>query len=46
MKRIVILSLIGGGVTAGIIYFIKHFHKKIDQNIQLDFAEYALGGLD
>jgi len=44
MKRIVVISLIGGGVAAGIIYIVNHFQKKNTQTIQLDFTEYALGG--
>lgn len=44
MKKIVVMGLIGGTVTAGIIYFINHLQKKNIQTIRLDFAEYALGG--
>jgi len=44
MKRIVVISLIGGGVAAGIICIVNYFQKKNAQNIRLDFAEYALGG--
>jgi len=44
MKRIIIISLIGGGITAGVIYIINRLQKKNVQTIQLDFAEYTLGG--
>lgn len=44
MKKIIVIGLIGGSVTAGIIYIINHLQKKNIQTIQLDFAEYALGG--
>jgi hypothetical protein len=44
MKRIIVIGLIGGSVTAGIIYTIHRLQKKNVQCIQLDFAEYALGG--
>jgi len=44
MKKIIVISLIGGSVTAGVIYFINCFQKKNVQTIQLDFTEYALGG--
>ena len=44
MKKIIVISLIGGTVTAGVIFVIKRFRKNLAQTIQLDFAEYALGG--
>jgi hypothetical protein len=44
MKKIIVLSLIGGSITAGIIYTIHRLQKKNAQSIRLDFAEYALGG--
>ena len=44
MKKIIVISLIGGGVTAGIFYVINRLQKKNIQIIRLDFAEYALGG--
>lgn len=44
MKKIIVISLIGGGVTAGIFYVINRLQKKNIQTIRLDFAEYALGG--
>ena len=44
MKKIIVISLIGGSVTAGVIYIINRLQKKNVQTIQLDFAEYTLGG--
>jgi hypothetical protein len=34
----------GGTVTAGVIFVIKRLRKNLAETIQLDFAEYALGG--
>jgi len=44
MKKLVVIGLIGGSVTAGVIYIISRLQKKNILTIQLDFAEYALGG--
>ena len=44
MKKIIVISLIGSGVTAGIVYVIHRVRKRSMQIIQLDFAENALGG--
>jgi hypothetical protein len=44
MKRVIIMSLIGGSFTAGLIYAIHRLQRKNAKAIQLDFIEYALGG--
>jgi len=44
MKKIILISLIGGSVTAGIICIINRLNKTNIKTIQLDFIEYALGG--
>ena len=38
------MSLIGGSITAGIVYVIHRRQKRNGKAIQLDFTEYALGG--
>jgi len=44
MKRTIVIGLIAGSVTAGIVCIINHFQKKRGQTVQLDFIESALGG--
>jgi len=43
MKRVIMLSLIGGALAAGIIC-IHRFRNKNSQPVRLHFTEYALGG--
>ena len=44
MKKTIVIGLIAGSVTAGIICIVNRFQKKRVQSIELDFLEYALGG--